>query len=223
MYEKLEFRYARESLKYLIKLINIKKLYLPYYLCDVIRHSVIATGCKPMFYHINDKFFPAIEFDKSDYILYPNYFGVCEDNVNKLEKLYPKLIVDNAHAYYLPPQGLACFNSKRKFLQVPYGSELYVKKEAELLVADTICNCGKRIEKFKYYNDVYGEANLLKFDKTPKSPFCYPFLAKTEEEANIIANKLIEEGKIIYRYWNNLPQSYNEYKFYSRMVPIPLV
>ena len=53
-------------------------------------------------------------------------------------------------------------------------------------------------------------------------PFCYPYLAKTIDEADKLAYELMNKGLQIYRYWRPLPKSYNEYKFYSRLVPIPL-
>ena len=38
-----------------------------------------------------------------------------------------------------------------------------------------------------------------------------------------VVEKLKKEGKTVYRYWNPLPKNYNEYKFYSRLVPIPIL
>ncbi len=209
MYEKLKFEYARDSLKYLIQRFQIKELHIPYYLCDVVRHSVIEAGCKPVFYHIDNNFFPAKDFNKEDFILYPNYFGICEDNAAKLEKIYPNLIIDNVHAYYMSPQGMACFNSKRKFIPGQIVSELYVKKEGESAENQPIRPDEKRREEFKILNKKYGKTNLLVFKKVPLSPFCYPYLAGTNEEADKLAENLIEKGETIYRYWNNLPRNYN--------------
>ena len=127
MYKQLEFDLARNSLKYVINHFRIKELYIPYYLCDVIRHSLFEAGCKPLFYHIDDNFMPTIEFQKESYILYPNYFGVCEDNVDKLVETYPNIIIDNAHSYYSKPKGLASFNAKHKFLEAQ-GSTLWIGK-----------------------------------------------------------------------------------------------
>ena len=42
----------------------------------------------------------------------------------------------------------------------------------------------------------------------------------SEKTADNIVKKL--DGVEIFRYWNALPKSYNEYKFYSRLVPIPI-
>ena len=229
MYEEYKFDLARNSLRYLIKRFNIKEIYLPYYLCDVVRHAVFEEHCRSVFYHIDDTFYPAQTFPAESFVLYPNYFGICDNNVNELEKKYPNLIVDNAHAFYLPPQGFACFNSERKFRNVVEGSYLWIKnadktENSELLTQGSVIEIiNSRIEKFNMIHDKYGETNQLKIDiVSVKSPFCYPYLAKSNEEADILAKQLSDDGFIIYRYWNNLPQSYNEYKFYRRLVPIPI-
>ena len=107
----MKFKYARDALKYLIEKFSIEEIYIPYYLCDVIRHSVVEIGSKPLFYHINDELMPAQEFPTEAFILYPNYFGICDNNVKIMVEKYPKLIVDNAHAYYAKPKGFASFDS----------------------------------------------------------------------------------------------------------------
>lgn len=225
MYTKHSFDYARNSLRYLVKTYNIVEMYIPYYLCDVIRHTLAEENCKPLFYHIDDNFFPDKIFPKKSYILYPNYFGVCENNVNTLVREYPKLIVDNAHAFYLPPKGFACFNAEHKFNPSTLHSDLWIKKEGDANTESTAFTppSRKRIIDFEKFNEKYKKINNLKFEmQYIKSPFCYPCLLSEDEEADNLAKELTKEGKTIYRYWNPLPKSYNEYKFYRRLVPIPL-
>ena len=220
MYKKFKFDLARNSLRYLIREFKIKEIYIPYYLCDVIRHTVTEENCKPIFYHIDDDFYPAQDFPTDSYILYPNYFGICGENVDKLENFYPKLIVDNAHAFYLPPQGFACFNAEHKFNPDITASYLYIKNNNinEFCPAD----CPQeRIKEFENLHNKYGNMNQLSIPLSP-SPFIYPLLAASNEEADKLAEELTKKGKTIYRYWNNLPKNYNEYKFYRRLVPIPL-
>lgn len=218
----LYFKLARDSLKFLIKEYEIKELYIPYYLCDVIRHSLFEVGCKPLFYHIDDNFMPATDFPKNSYILYPNYFGVCENNVDILANIYPKLIVDNAHAFYSKPRGFACFNSEPKFRPVKEGSYLWIKKMG---IPQKTEYPEKKLRN-EIFNDMhkrYMKMNLIKFDlATIESPFCYPCLLSTNKEADNLARELQNQGCTIFRYWNNLPKSFNEYKFYRRLVPIPL-
>jgi len=213
----MEFNYARDALKFLIKEYRIEEIFIPYYLCDVIRHAVVEVGAKPIFYHIDDDFMPTIEFPKNAYILYPNYFGICGKNVKTLSQIYPKLIVDNAHAYYSEPMGFASFNSKRKFLPVEKGAELWIGKGQNCAEKDY-----KRREKFFDYYQNLGD-NLLKIElEEDEIPFCYPYLAKSEKIADELVKNLTEQGLTIYRYWNRMPKTYNEYKFFSRLVSIPL-
>ena len=215
----LKFRFARDAFKFLIRRYEIKEIYIPYYLCDVMRHAAFEEHCKPIFYHINDDFFPVQSFPESAFVLYPNYFGICENNVDILVKKYPKLIVDNAHAFYAKPKGFASFNSAKKFLPVDDGAYLWMGDGKGF--SPNVNN--DRLIKFKCFHERL-KNNLLNIDIAEHCiPFCYPYLAPDIESADKLVEQLTkQEGKIIYRYWNALPKSYNEYKFYSRLVPIPL-
>ena len=220
MYKKFKFDLARNSLKYLIKEFRINEIYIPYYLCDVIRHAVVQGKCKPLFYHIDDNFYPDQKFPQESYILYPNYFGICGLNVDKLERIYPNLIVDNAHAFYMSPQGFACFNAEHKFKKIT-SSYLYIKSNESNVNIYEDCP-PERIKEFERLHEKYGCINNLNIHLPVISPFVYPFLASSDEEADKLATELTKEGKTIYRYWNALPKNYKEYKFYRRLVPIPL-
>ena len=223
MYTKKEFNLARDAIRYLIRTLNIKKIHIPYYLCDVVRHTLVEEKCKPIFYHINDNFYPNMDFPREDYILYPNYWGVCRENVKKLINIYPKLIVDNAHAFYDEPSGFACFNAGHKFgfqesclwIKDDSGKQNYewTKYAKDALI---------RKEKFIELYEKYKMTNLLEVDVN-SIPYIYPYLAPTIEDADNLVKILKKEGKTVYRYWSPLPKSYNEYKFYSRLVPIPIL
>ncbi|MBQ6515815.1 hypothetical protein IJI31_01405 [bacterium] len=267
MYKCLKFNLARNSLRYLIRLYGIKKIYLPYYLCNVVRQSVLKENCKPLFYHIKDNFMPEIEFKKTDFILYPDYFGICRKNTEILAEKYPNLIIDNSHAFYSEPKGLASFNSVRKFLPLYNGSHLFLREEKNLdlpldlplktddfretpkteddkikaelsfeneeiklinpIIDEKIKEFkdnGERKEKFLKLHEIYLGVNELKIDTDNITcPFTYPCLLKTEEDADNLVKTLNRKGINIIRYWNVLPKDYNEYKFYSRLVAIPII
>ena len=217
----MKFRYARDAFGYLIQKYEIKEVFMPYYLCDVMRHAAVTHGAKPVFYHIDEGFLPVQDFPHDAYVLYPNYFGICAKNVEKLAKLYPKLIVDNAHAYFEKPSGFACFNSAKKFLPVKKGANLWIKDVCEECLSSEKPDFLRREMFLKYHKKL--SDNELNIDVSDSCiPFCYPYLAPSVEIADKLVEKLTADGKTIYRYWNNLPKSYNEYKFYSRLVPIPL-
>ena len=222
MYDVFKFNLGRDCLKYLVNKYEIEQMYVPYYLCDVIRHTLVENGCRPLFYHIDDNFYPQTEFTKESYILYPNYFGICGQNVEKLVNIYPKLIVDNAHAYYNKPQGFACFNAGHKFGHKTSYLWISNKGNKSEIDRDNFYPSDNRLS-FLELHKKYSSTNLLKIStENLICPFVYPYLAETIEIADLLAEGLKKEGKTIYRYWNPLPQSFNEYKFYSRLVPIPL-
>ena len=120
---------GRNSLRFIIRTYNIKDIYVPYYTCPSVWQAIKRENCQIRFYHIARNFLPTIEFSKDSYILYTNYFGINSKNVFDMTKKYQNLIIDNAHAYYMPQIGLAGFNSIRKFLPTPDGSIVYTTKE----------------------------------------------------------------------------------------------
>ena len=219
MYKELDS--ARNSFAFVLKNYGIRKVFIPYYLCDVMRHSAYSSGCEISFYHIDDNFLPMTDFGKSDYVLYPNYFGICDENVKNLVKEYPNIIIDNAHSYYSKPSGFACFTSRKKFLNVTSGSDLWYENYDENRSFDEKV-IKARQNRFNFMHEKYGKSNRL-IIKEPYSPFVYPYLAESETDADKLVSELTKSGINIYRYWNELPKSYSEYKFYSRLVPVPVI
>ncbi len=122
---------ARNCIRYIVRLYNIEKIYIPFYTCPVVWQALQKEKCKIKFYHINNKFMPETDFSEDDYILYTNYFGICSENINKLIKKYKNLIVDNSQAFFMKNIGLTSFNSLRKFFRVPDGAILYSNKHLD--------------------------------------------------------------------------------------------
>lgn len=77
----------------------------------------------------------------------------------------------------------------------------------------------ERIEKFNYWNKrLNGNIKIFENDV----PFVYPYVAKTKEDADNLVSELKKENITIFRYWNNMPDSYPEKIFYTNLVAIPL-
>ena len=147
---------ARNCLRYLVKAYKINKIHIPYYMCNTIKSNLRMEKVEIKYYHIDKNFMPVCEFSENDYILYPNYFGICTNNIKILEKKYKNLIIDNAHSFYSKPYGLASFNSLRKFFQPNFGI-----KNGAYLYTDKILN-----EKFdiseNYKTVEYNFENIVK-------------------------------------------------------------
>lgn len=122
---------ARNALRYIIKAYNIKEIAVPYYTCPVVWQAIQIEGCRIIPYDIDDKFLPQQEFSSEIFILYNNYFGICDKNVRILAGKYKKLIVDNAQAFYTKQQGIASFYSPRKFFGLPDGGIVLCDKESK--------------------------------------------------------------------------------------------
>lgn len=263
-YRLIKLNTARNSLRYIVKALNINEIYVPYYICPAIRIALNKENCKVIFYNIDLNFLPKHDFPKDAFILYPNYFGICSKIVDDLAVKYPNLIVDNAHSFYSKPKGIASFTSLRKFFnQVRDGSFLYIKNYFNLQLEEDVCFYDKNemneqefilnenrldnedimlisqasssyfdeidLERenkklkshFEYYHKKYAKENLLKINiKDDDIPFKYPLLVETVEKANNIVKNLAQQGTNVYRYWNNMPASFEEKAFYERLICI---
>jgi len=117
---------ARNCLRHIVHTKGIKRLLVPFYTCDAVVDALKAEAVKSIPYKVNADFSPILEDDQDDYLLYINYFGVNSKNIEKLLKIHPKLIIDNAQAFYSQPvANIDTFYSPRKFFGVPDGGYVY--------------------------------------------------------------------------------------------------
>ena len=123
---------ARNCLEYILLAKQYTAVYVPYYTCEVIIETVKRNNIDCKFYHINELLEPAEtqKLSANDAFLYTNYFGVKNDAVKNLSKIYGKqLIVDNAQAFFTRPvKGIDTFYSARKFFGVADGGFLYTDR-----------------------------------------------------------------------------------------------
>lgn len=129
--DKILLNSGRNCLKYILKTYNIKKIYIPYYICPVVRQAVHEENVEMNFYHINKNFLPTKNFAENEYILYPNYFGLCGEQADFLSQKYKNLINDNAHAFFANKNGIASFSSPRKFFNINDGGILDIDKKID--------------------------------------------------------------------------------------------
>lgn len=121
----LKLNSGRNCLRYIIQKKNIKKIQIPAYTCPAIWEALKAEGCEIKYYDINSDMLPDSELDKECYVLYTNYFGICNRQIEIISKKYNKLIIDNAQGFFEKPKKTISFNSARKFFGVPDGAYLF--------------------------------------------------------------------------------------------------
>lgn len=122
---------ARNAFEYILRnLMDAKKLYIPYYTCEVVLEPLNKVGIEYEFYGVNADLELAdnINLTDGEYILYTNYFGIKDSYIKKLAEVYEgRLIVDNAQALYAEHlSGVNTFYSPRKFVGIPDGGVAYI-------------------------------------------------------------------------------------------------
>src|SRR5665648_101744 len=120
---------GRNALLYLLKARNIKKLYIPYYLCNSVSDMCIRNGYKFEYYKIDTEFMPIFNKTLADdeYLYVVNYYGqLTNGKVIELKHRFAQIILDNIQAFFQKP--LDGIYSCRKFFGVPDGAYLSTDK-----------------------------------------------------------------------------------------------
>lgn len=123
---------GRNCLEYILRSRQYRKVYIPYYTCEVVLEPFQKLNIEYAFYHIdiNLEITDPISLHEDEALLYTNYYGLKQRYVEVLSKKYgTKLIVDNTQAFFAKPlKGIDTFYTCRKFFGVPDGAYLYTDK-----------------------------------------------------------------------------------------------
>lgn len=123
---------GRNAFEYILRSRKYKKIYLPYYTCDVILGPLQKLNIEYHFYAIDSSFKPIFDFntiEQDSAFVYTNYYGLCDNIVEDISKSCFNLIIDNAQSFFSKPiNGIDTFYSPRKFFGVPDGGYLYTDK-----------------------------------------------------------------------------------------------
>ena len=124
---------ATNAVIYLIKAKKIKKIHLPYYLCDCL--DKIKKYCEVEYYRTNKNFtfYFDKKLEKNEYLYIVNYFGMLDNiTIEGYKDKYKNIIIDNVRAFFqMPVSGVDTIYSCRKFFGVPDGAYLYTNANLE--------------------------------------------------------------------------------------------
>jgi len=151
--ELLKLNTGRNCLEYILKAKNYKKIYIPYYTCEVILEPIKKLNIQYELYKINDLLELVIkQIDKNAVFLYINYFGLKQEFIKTISKDFKNLIIDNSQAFFSEPiKDIDTFYSPRKFFGVPDGGYLSTNKKIDITLEkdvslNRISHLIKRIE-----------------------------------------------------------------------------
>ena len=133
---------GRNALEYILRVREYKRIFIPYFTCDVLLQPIRKLGLQFEFYRIDDNLEAMFNFEKlkaEDVFLYTNYFGLKSDYITKLINQTANIILDYSQSFFtMPVEGIDTFYSPRKFFGVPDGGYLYCDKDmTDQLEVDT--------------------------------------------------------------------------------------
>lgn len=207
---------GRSCLEYILLAEKYSKIYLPYYICDVVLEPIARLGICFEFYSINKDFTikDSISLNETEVLLYVNYFGMMDDYILSLSKSFSNLIVDNAQAFYSKPiENVITYYSPRKFFGVADGGYLSINKrlDRELAQGYSSPNANyllKRIDEGSQAGYFGFRENEMQFSKsglktmskltsTILSSIEYKLIKqKREENFNFIHSRLGDKNKL---------------------------
>ena len=130
---------GRACLSYLIEQRKIRKIALPDFNCDIVEAVCRAHEVKIRFYPVGADLRPkTLQTEEDEWLYLVNFYGqLSPDELQRIAARVPRLIVDNAQAYFdLPLKGVDTLYTCRKFLGVPDGGFLYTEAPEKTLPAD---------------------------------------------------------------------------------------
>lgn len=126
---------GRNALLYILKAKNVKKLFIPLFLCDTVYKLCERENYPFEFYSVNRNFLPVFdrELKEDEWLYIVNYYGqISNEQVTCLKEKYGNIIFDNVQAFFQKPvRGVDTVYSCRKFFGVPDGG--YVATDKLLL------------------------------------------------------------------------------------------
>lgn len=213
----LAFNTGRNCLEYILKVRKYKKVYIPYYTCEVILEPFLKTKTPFKFYRIDENLEPLnIDLKKDEALLYTNYFGIKGATAKKLSKIYKNLIIDNSQAFFDKPlKGVDTFYSPRKFFGVPDGGYLYIDKY--LINNFKIDNSFSRFEHLLKRIDVSPEAGFTNFRNINNSlknqPIKYMSIITRKILQSINYKEIIDIRKSNFSYLHKSLKQLNRMRF----------
>ncbi|MEM8491226.1 MAG: hypothetical protein AAF756_10435 [Pseudomonadota bacterium] len=120
---------GRAALRVMLDRLQATCVYLPHYTCDAAFAPMREDNIEVRFYAIDRSFLPTsdIQLSRGEYLLYTNFFGLCDTAVTRLTRMYgDRLLVDDTHGFFCGRRtGAWSFTSARKYFGVPDGAFLY--------------------------------------------------------------------------------------------------
>ena len=225
----LKLNTARNALEYILIARKYKKIYLPFYTCDVLLQPIEKLKVIVEFYNINKDFEPIFDYSRlkqNEGFLYTNYFGLKDSYIRKIDSLCKNLIIDNAQSFYSKPViNGDTFYSARKFFGVSDGAYLYCNKPIQIEILKDIS--WKRSQYLFIRIDEEAETGYQSFKKNESELDFQEIKYMSNLTSSILGNidykTISEKRRDNYIFLSNELGSINKLKFNINKKTVPMV
>ena len=224
----LRLNTGRNCLEYILRAKDYRKIYLPYYICDLILEPLNKLGIDHEFYHVDENLDPVFDkiLDKKEVMLCVNYFGLKQKSIERFVRHNKNLIVDNTQAFFARPiPEIDTFYSARKFFGVADGAYLYTDRIIEMpfetdVSFDRMTHLLKRI-------DMSGEEGYNDFMTNDKALINQPIRKMSKLTHSLLCNIDYEKAKLIreqnFMFMHEALKDRNALKFNTDFLNGPMV
>lgn len=120
---------GRNALAYLIRAKNIKRLWIPRFICDSVTRLCERECVAYSLYEVGMDFLPSedIVLQNDEWLYLVNYYSqLSNDTIAEFAEKYERVVVDNAQSYFQEPlSGVDTIYTCRKYFGVADGAFLY--------------------------------------------------------------------------------------------------
>lgn len=225
----LRLNSARSCMEYLLRVRGYRKVYLPYYTCEIMVQPFRLLHVDYAFYHLNAQLEPENLplLKEGEAFLYTNYFGLKQPCVERLAQHYGNsLIVDNAQAFFAPAlPGIDTFYSPRKFLGVPDGGYLYCDTLLDEELPQALSH--DRMSHLLIRADIGAEAGYADYQRNDENLGRQPVMRMSALTEKILESidyqSIIKARKTNYRLLDNALRQHNRLQVPCPEEAVPMV
>lgn len=220
---------GRNAFEYVLRAKKYKKVYLPFYTCDVMFEPITKLNLKFEFYSIDSNFLPIFNFRnvmENELFVYNNYFGICDEQIKEVASRCDNIIIDNSQAFYsIPIQGVDTFYSPRKFFGLPDGAYLYTDNLLDYKLEKDISF--KRCEHLLGRIDSGAETHFQTYKMNSKSLSNQPIMEMSNLTQRLLTsidyNTISDKRRQNFIFFHNELRVKNKLQFNISSLEVPMV
>lgn len=205
------YQSARAAFRSLLQAGNPKRVWIPKYICDAMLSPLLDEGIEYIWYDMDENLniSNSISLGDREWLVYVNYFGVCQKQIEDVLNRYPtkQIVLDFSQAFFdtSKPEALGTIYSPRKFFGVPDGGILLTDVEVKVpdIYDDYSLLRMEHLLRRLYEEPEFGYSSYLLSENSFKdsSPKKMSKLTKRLMESldyNVVRNKRVENFKYLH-------------------------